>query len=75
MSGRTSAMRKPDTIMIAGRACWRALCELRARQLAEWKAARGAQPALFELVEDRRPARERTAAVRYAEPSLLDRMK
>ena len=30
------------------------------------------QPTLFELKEDARPASERTAAGRYAEPTLFD---
>lgn len=64
---------KPDTIMLDGRAySWRALCELRRQQLEAWRAARGEQPALFELRKDVRPAGERTAAGRYLEPGLLD---
>ncbi len=65
-------MRKPDTIMIDGRAySWRAVLELRRAQIEAWKAARPVQPALFELKCDRRPERERTAAGRYREPTLL----
>lgn len=65
-------MRKPDTIIIDGRAySWRAILELRRKQIEAWKAARPAQPALFELVDDRRPECERTAAGRYREPTLL----
>lgn len=65
-------MPAPDTIIIDGRAySWRALQEARRRQIAEWKASRPQQPALFELIEDRRPKTERTAAGRYQEPSLL----
>jgi len=30
------------------------------------------QPALFELLEDRRPATQTTTAGRYAQPSLFD---
>jgi len=68
------AMTKPDIILIGGRAyCWQAICELRRQQLEAWKAAQPQQLALFELKEDYRPAAERTAAGRYAEPSLFDR--
>ncbi len=66
-------MRKPDTILIDGRGySWRQLCELRQRQLEAWQAAQGRQLALFELKTDCRPACERSAAGRYAEPTLLD---
>lgn len=65
-------MKRPDTIMIGGRAySWRAILELRREQLEAWKAARPAQPALFELRDDRRPGPERTAAGRYREPTLM----
>ena len=65
-------MNPPDTIMIDGRAySWRRLCEIRRRQLDAWKAARPRQPVLFDLKDDSRPACERNAALRYAEPSLL----
>ena len=65
-------MTPPDTLMIDGRAySWRAICELRRRQIEAWKATRPRQPALFDLREDSRPACERKAALRYAEPSLL----
>jgi hypothetical protein len=64
--------RVPDTILIGGHAYnWRELCEHRRQQLAAWRAAQLEQPALFELKEDCRPATERTAAGRYAEPTLL----
>ena len=66
-------MRKPDSIVIDGRAYnWRVLCELRERQLEAWRAAQGRQLALFELKEDRCPVSDRTASGRYSEPSLLD---
>lgn len=66
-------MSAPDIIVIDGRAySWRQLCERRRQQLREWKASRPQQPALFQLKEDCRPAAERSAAGRYAEPSLLD---
>jgi len=65
-------MKKPDTILIDGRAySWRDLCERRRQQLEAWKAARGEQPALFPMKDDSRPAAERTAAGRYREPTLL----
>ncbi len=65
-------MKRPDTIMIEGRAYhWRAILELRRRQLEEWHAAQPQQPALFEFKDDRRPVPERTAAGRYREPTLL----
>lgn len=64
--------RRPDTIIIEGRAySWRALVAHRKAQLESWRSARGQQPALFELKDDARPKTERTAAGRYAEPSLL----
>ena len=37
-----------------------------------WRKAQGSQPALFELKDDSRPKAERTAAGRYAEPTLLE---
>ena len=65
-------MRKPDIIIIDGRAySWRALLEVRRQQLDAWKAAQPQQPALFELRLDRRPESERSASGRYAEPTLL----
>jgi hypothetical protein len=65
-------MRRPDTIIIEGRAySWRALVALRKAQLDAWRKAQGEQPALFELVEDCRPKPERTADGRYEEPTLL----
>lgn len=65
-------MSKPDTLVVDGHAySWRHLCELRRQQLEAWKAGQGAQPALFDLKDDHRPASERTAAGRYREPSLF----
>lgn len=50
-----------ELFMLDGRAyCWRKLCELRREQLEAIRKARGAQPALFELQDDHRPASERT---------------
>ena len=65
-------MAKPDTLIVDGHAySWQQLCELRRQQLEAWKAARGEQPALFELKNDSRPTAERTAAGRYSEPTLF----
>lgn len=64
--------RLPDTIVIDGRAySWRVLLDLRRQQIEAWKAAQPEQPALFPLEHDCRPKPERTAAGRYAEPTLL----
>ena len=69
-------MSRPAIIIIDGRAyTWRDIIELRRQQIAAWKAARPDQPALFPLIEDSRPRPERTAAGRFLEPSLLDRMR
>lgn len=66
-------MKKPDVIIIEGRAySWRRIAELRRRQLEAWKAAKGEQPALFRLETDCRPAPARSAAGRYREPLLFD---
>ena len=63
-------MKRPATILIDGkRYLWREILALRRQQLAQAKNA--AQPALFELKEDRRPRPERTAAGRYQRPSLF----
>lgn len=63
-------MKKPAFILIDGRRyLWRDILELRRRQLEE--AAKVQQMTLFELRDDSRPASERTAAGRYAEPTLL----
>jgi hypothetical protein len=48
---------------------WRDLLKLRREQK---KAARQAQPALFELKEDSRPQSQRSPSSRYEEPSLFD---
>lgn len=46
------------------------------RQLiAEQKPESAEQPALFELRHDARPCGERTAAERYAAPSLFSRLE
>jgi hypothetical protein len=63
-------MPAPKFIDIDGkRFLWRELLQRRRAQVAA--VARVEQPALFELKEDSRPASERTAAGRYAEPSLF----
>jgi len=65
-------MKRPDTIIIGGRAySWRIILELRRAQIEAWKAAQPQQPALFTLKDDCRPAAERSAAGRYQEPTLL----
>ncbi|TXL75130.1 hypothetical protein FHP25_14690 [Vineibacter terrae] len=65
-------MKRPDTIIIEGRAySWRALLEARRVQLEAWEAAQSRQPALFALKVDCRPQPERSAAGRYREPTLL----
>jgi hypothetical protein len=69
-------MAKPAIIVVEGRAYnWQRLCELRRQQVDAWRAAQAAQPALFELKEDHRPAAERTAAGRYVEPTLWEQAK
>lgn len=65
-------MRRPDTIVIEGRAySWRVILELRKAQIEAWRKAKGEQPALFALKDDCRPKTERTASGRYAEPTFL----
>jgi hypothetical protein len=65
-------MKAPDTIVIDGRAySWRRILEHRRRQIEAWKAAQPQQAALFQLIDDRRPEPERTAAGRYREPTFL----
>jgi hypothetical protein len=69
-------MAKPDTLVIDGRShSWQQLCELRRQQIEAWRAAQPRQLALFELKEDCRPAAERRADQRYAEPTFLDVMR
>jgi hypothetical protein len=48
---------------------WRDLLKLRREQR---KAARQAQPVLFELQDDERPKSQRTASSRYEEPTLFE---
>jgi hypothetical protein len=63
-------MSHPKFIEIDGkRHLWRDVLQLRREQRAACASA--AQPALFELHDDRRPSPERTAAGRYLEPSLF----
>jgi len=65
-------MARPDILMVDGHAfSWRRLCELRRQQIEEWSRVEVRQPALFALKTDCRPATERTAAGRYAEPTLF----
>jgi hypothetical protein len=66
-------MRAPPFIDIDGkRYQWRDIVQLRQQQREA--ARRAEQPPLFELRDDRRPEAERTAAGRYAEPSLFTRL-
>ncbi len=51
---------------------WRDVLRLRREQ--KRALARTEQPALFDLIEDRRPPADRTAAGRYLEPSLFTRL-
>jgi hypothetical protein len=61
----------PRTIEIDGkRYVWRDIVMLRRAQLAAVRQAQ--QPALFELIDNCRPASQRTAAGRYSEPMLFD---
>ena len=63
-------MSPPKFIEIDGRRfLWRELLQRRREQLAA--AAKCEQPVLFEMKEDSRPASARTAAGRYAEPTLF----
>lgn len=63
-------MGNPKFIEIDGkRLLWRDVLRLRREQ--RQACASAAQPALFELHEDRRPPSERTASRRYLEPSLF----
>lgn len=65
-----------DTFILDGRAySWRHIRDMRRQQLEVIRKARGAQPALFELHDDRRPASQRTAAGRYQEPTLLEGLR
>jgi hypothetical protein len=63
-------MSNPKFIEIDGRHfLWRDVLKLRREQ--KQASAKAEQPALFDLVEDRRPPADRTAAGRYLEPSLF----
>ena len=65
-------MAKPDIVIVDGHAfSWQRLCELRRQQLEARQAAQSLQLGLFELKDDCRPATERTAAGRYAEPTFF----
>jgi hypothetical protein len=63
-------MARNSTIIIEGkRYLWQDILKLRREQkLAEAKVK---QPTLFPLIEDARPASQRTAAGRYTEPTLF----
>ena len=63
-------MTGPRFVEIDGkRILWRDVLKLRREQKQAFANAR--QPALFELIDDRRPPAERTAAGRYLEPTLF----
>lgn len=63
-------MKRPAALMIDGKPyLWRDLLRMRRDQLEQCRAPD--QPSLFALRDDRRPAPERTAAGRYAQPSLF----
>jgi hypothetical protein len=65
-------MSRPAFVEIDGKLYrWRDLIAQRREQLRTHAAA--AQPALFALIDDRRPASQHTAAGRYREPMLFDR--
>ena len=65
-------MAKPEIIPFGGHAFrGQEICQVRRQQLEAWKAVQPRKLALFELKDDCRPAAERTAAGRYAEPTLL----
>jgi hypothetical protein len=65
-------MAKPDIVVVDGHAfSWQRLCEPRRQQLEARQAAQLRQLAPFELKDDCRPATERTAAGRYAEPTFF----
>jgi hypothetical protein len=65
--------RVSDTLVVDGHAfSWKRLCELRRAQLEAARKAHAEQLALFEAQKDCRPATERTAAIRYLEPGLLE---
>jgi hypothetical protein len=64
-----------DILVVDGHAfSWKRLFELRRAQLEAARKAKAAQLALFEARHDRGPAPERTAAGRYLEPGLLERL-
>jgi hypothetical protein len=66
-------MRHPRFIIIDGkRHLWRDILELRRAQCVEPVRA---EPTLFELRDDTRPAAGRSAAGRYREPGLFDRCR
>jgi hypothetical protein len=66
------ALSRPATIEIDGRRyLWREIIERRRRQIAAHDAAHPRQLVLFDLKDDTRPATQRTAAGRYAEPTLF----
>lgn len=66
-------MAGPRFIEIDGkRYLWRDVLRLRKEQR---QAARAAQPALFPLLEDRRPSSQMTASGRFEGPTLFERSR
>ena len=64
-------MSAPRFVELDGRRyLWRDVLEARRAQRAAARAT--AQPVLFTLRDDRRPATQRTAAGRYHEPTLFE---
>jgi hypothetical protein len=67
---RERAMTAPRFIVIDGkRHLWRDILKLRKEQVQA--AAEAKQLALFELIDDRRPPSQRTAAGRFQQPTLF----
>jgi hypothetical protein len=52
---------------------WRDILKMRREQVKQERQAR--QPALFEMHNDMRPAKQRFADGRYSEPTLFDPAK
>jgi hypothetical protein len=61
-------MAMPFIVIDGKRYAWKEILKLRREQ---WKAARQRQLTLFELKDDSRPASQRTAEGRFAEPTLF----
>ncbi len=67
-------MTRPTTIVLDGkRHLWADILRLRQEQCAAATSAR--QLPLFDLIDDARPVKQRTATGRYVEPSLFTRLE